>query len=43
MIRDLPAENPDFYIKKEVLCYSKNLNLVYMITITSFDRQTSQE
>lgn len=40
MIRDLPDFSKDFYIKKEVLCYTKNLHLVYMITITSFDRKT---
>lgn len=40
MIRDLPDSNKDFYLKKEVLCYSKNLHLVYMVSITSYDRRT---
>lgn len=40
MIRDLPDSNNEFYIKKEVLCYSKNLLLVYMVTITSWERRT---
>lgn len=40
MIRDLHPSS-HFHLRKEVLCYSSNLNLVYMITITSWDGQTS--
>jgi len=38
MVRDLPPSSNEIYISKEVLCYSNNLNLVYMITITSPSR-----
>ena len=35
MIRDLPDSNEEMHISKEVLCYSNNLNLVYVLTVTS--------
>jgi murein tripeptide amidase MpaA len=35
MVRDLPESNEEIQVSKEVLCYSNNLNLVYVLTITS--------
>jgi hypothetical protein len=35
MVRDLPDSNEEMQVSKEVLCYSNNLNLVYVITVTS--------
>jgi hypothetical protein len=43
MVRDLPESNEEMYISKEVLCYSSNLNLVYVITITSQSKFTDSE
>lgn len=40
MIRDLPPSSDRIFIKKEVLCYSKNLLLVYMVTITDYNGKT---